>query len=132
MMPADVGHSIGQSLTVEGSGVMHRHFQVFYFNGKILGFFADFFRSRLDSFSKQFSKSFPVSNLMNRGNDGLGISPSAWLLGVQKFNHWYGPAAGTEASLARFQRHRIRSGAELKHKGKWIRGIAPARRLYGT
>ena len=64
--------------------------------------------------------------------DGLGISPSAWLLGVQKFNHWYGPAAGTEASLARFQRHRIRSGAELKHKGKWIRGIAPARKLYGT
>ena len=75
MMPSDVGHSIGQSLTVEGSGVMHRHFQVFYFNGKILGFFADFFRSSLNSFSKQFSKTFPVPNLLNRGNDGLGISP---------------------------------------------------------
>ena len=62
----------------------------------------------------------------------LGISPSSWLLGVQKFNHWYGPAAGTEASLARFQRHRIRLGVELKHQGKWIRGIEPARKLYGT
>jgi len=62
----------------------------------------------------------------------LGISPFAWLEGVQKFNRYYGPAAGTEESLSRFQRHRISAGAELKHENKWIRGIAPARRLYGT
>lgn len=62
----------------------------------------------------------------------LGISPFAWIEGVQKFNRYYGPAAGTEESLLRFQRHRIGAGAELKHENKWIRGIAPARRLYGT
>ena len=62
----------------------------------------------------------------------LGISPTAWLEGVQKFNRYYGAAAGTEESLSRFQRHRINAGAELKHENKWIRGIAPARRLYGT
>lgn len=62
----------------------------------------------------------------------LGISPIAWLEGVQNFNRYYGAAAGTEESLSRFQRHRINAGAELKHENKWIRGIAPARRLYGT
>lgn len=64
--------------------------------------------------------------------EAIGISPQAWLTGVEKFNHWYGPAAGAEASLCRFQRRRIHAGASLKYKDKWIRGIEPARRLYGT
>ncbi len=62
----------------------------------------------------------------------LGISPTAWLEGVQRFNRYYGPAAGTVTSLCKFQRHRIKAGAELKHKDKWIRGVQPARKLFGT
>jgi len=62
----------------------------------------------------------------------LGISSHAWLESVRKFHRFYGQAAGTEDSLSRFQRHRINAGVELKHEQKWVRGIPPSRRLYGT
>lgn len=64
--------------------------------------------------------------------DGFGISSVAWLNGVLQFHRYYGVAAGTEDSLVRFQRNRIRAGVDFKHAHKWIRGTGPARRLFGT
>lgn len=61
----------------------------------------------------------------------IGISPLAWLEGVRHFHRYYGPAAGTVTSLARFHQHRIDAGEGLKHKDKWIRGTETARQLFG-
>lgn len=62
----------------------------------------------------------------------FAISPVAWLNGVLEFHRFFGTGAGSEASLVRFQRNRIKAGVDFKHAHKWIRGIPPARRLFGT
>jgi REP element-mobilizing transposase RayT len=62
----------------------------------------------------------------------LGIRAESWLRGVTAFHKCYSVAAGSEQSLVDFQKSRIKSGVDLKHPHKWIRGVQSARRLYGT
>jgi REP element-mobilizing transposase RayT len=62
----------------------------------------------------------------------FGISPLAWLNGVRSFHKYYAVAAGTAESLLHFHNTRIKSGVEFKHPHKWIRGLQPARQLFGS
>jgi hypothetical protein len=62
----------------------------------------------------------------------LGIRTESWLRGVTAFHKYYSIAAGSEQSLVHFHRSRIKSGVDLKHPHKWIRGVQSARLLYGT
>lgn len=62
----------------------------------------------------------------------LGISPEGWLKGVSSFHEYYSLAAGSESSLIRFHKSRIKKGVDLKFPNKWIRGVLSAKMLYGT
>jgi REP element-mobilizing transposase RayT len=62
----------------------------------------------------------------------LGIGPEAWLKGVSSFHKYYSLAAGSESSLIRFHKSRIKNGVDLKFSNKWIRGMHSAKTLYGT
>ena len=62
----------------------------------------------------------------------LGIRAESWLRGVTAFHKYYAIAAGSEQALIQFHQSRIKSGVDLKHPHKWIRGVHSARLLYGT
>jgi REP element-mobilizing transposase RayT len=61
----------------------------------------------------------------------LGVEPATWLDAVTSFQKYFYQAAGSPESLKHFQDHRARSHI-VRFKDKWIRGIKPAQRLYGT
>ncbi|MBT8148219.1 MAG: hypothetical protein KJN90_15275, partial [Gammaproteobacteria bacterium] len=59
------------------------------------------------------------------------IGPSAWLDAIISFHRYFYQAAGAPASLKNFQEKRARSNV-VKFRNKWVRGVKPATRLYGT
>ncbi|MEZ5489326.1 MAG: transposase [Gammaproteobacteria bacterium] len=61
----------------------------------------------------------------------LGIKPSAWLDTMNYFHKYFYQAAGDPGSLQHFQERRARSNV-VRFRNRWIRGIRPATRLYGT
>ena len=68
----------------------------------------------------------------NRLLNELGISAESWLKSVTTFHRHYSVAAGSESALIHFHESRIKSGVNLKHSRKWIRGINSSRLLYGS
>lgn len=61
----------------------------------------------------------------------FGIKSSAWLDAMVSFNRYFSQAAGEPDSLKSFQGKRARSRV-VRFRNKWVRGIRPAMRLYGT
>ncbi|MCA9016140.1 MAG: transposase [Gammaproteobacteria bacterium] len=61
----------------------------------------------------------------------IGIKPSAWLDVINHFHRYFYQAAGDPVSLNRFQEKRARTNV-VRFRNKWVRGIGPATRLYGT
>jgi len=61
----------------------------------------------------------------------LEIGPSAWLDAIISFHKYFYQAAGSPSSLKNFQEKRARSNI-VKFRNKWVRGVKPATRLYGT
>ena len=61
----------------------------------------------------------------------LEIGPSAWLDAIISFHRYFYQAAGAPSSLKSYQEKRARSNI-VRFRNKWVRGVKPATRLYGT
>ena len=61
----------------------------------------------------------------------LDINPRAWLDSVRSFNRYFYLAAGEPEALQAYQAQNMHHNV-FKFPDKWIRGIKPAARLYGT
>jgi len=68
----------------------------------------------------------------NKLLNDLGISAESWIKSVTTFHRHYSVAAGSESALVHFHESRIKSGVNLKHPHKWIRGVNSSRLLYGS
>lgn len=61
----------------------------------------------------------------------LEIGPAAWVDAILSFHKYFYQAAGSPGSLKQFQEKRARSNI-VRFRNKWVRGVKPATRLYGT
>jgi REP element-mobilizing transposase RayT len=72
-------------------------------------------------------KSKAAGDLLQR----LEIGTAAWLDAMTSFHKYFYQAAGAPSSLRNFQEKRAQSNV-VRFRNKWVRGIKPATRLYGT
>lgn len=61
----------------------------------------------------------------------VGIKPADWLDAVTSFHKFFYQAAGDPGSLIKYQASRAKARL-VRFKNKWVRGIKPATRLFGT